>query len=305
MRILSIGNSFSSDAHRWIHDLSVAGGHPIETVNLYIGSCSLKQHALNAQNNTADYLLEVNGVAVREGVTLLDTLRDGSYDVVTLQQVSSASGLLASYTPYADDLADLIRQEQPAADVVIHQTWAYDNDSDLELFIAYNRSQDMMYDKLSKAYDIMAMAIDAKVIPSGDLVQELRESPYFAKEGAVYSSYDPDLELEPFPEASMNPDTPPSLTRDGFHLNYYYGRYAVACLWYAIFSGTPSAQVDWTPPKPAQMPANQDLKPEVWAYIRETADRLAKENIDYQAEQLGDVPDIGTIPGANLPDHLN
>lgn len=304
MRTLSIGNSFSTDALRWLHDLSVAGGQPIETVNLHIGGCSLMQHALNARNNTPNYLLEVNGELVREGVTMQETLEDGEYDVVTLQQASPSSGLLTSYTPYADELADLVRQVQPKARLYVHQTWAYDEDSEHELFIAYNRKQQMMYDKLSQAYDIMAMALDASIIPTGDLIQELRESPYFAKDGAVPCSYDVDEELSEFPAESEDTSTPPSLTRDGFHLNLYYGRYAAACVWYAALTGSASADVDWIPPKPVQLPKNQDLGQEVWAFIRETADRIARENTTYKSEQIGDVPDIGAIPGANLPDNL-
>lgn len=304
MRILSIGNSFSTDATRWLHDLSAAAGKPIETVNLYIGGCSLKQHALNALDNLPAYLLEVNGEAVREGVTLNDTLRDGEYDAVTLQQVSSASGLVTSYTPYADQLAELIRKEQPKARLFVHQTWAYDEDCQEELFVAYNRKQSMMYKKLEQAYDLMAMSLDAPIIPTGDLIQELRESPYFAKEGGVLSSYDENEELPPFPDTANDPAAPPSLTRDGFHLDLYYGRYAAACLWYAVLTRSPSAEVDWLPPKPVQLPKNQELKPEVWQFIRETADRLARENTDYKSEQIGEVPDIEAIPGANLPDHL-
>ena len=51
MRILSIGNSFSQDAHKWLHELAQDNDVDLETVNLYIGGCSLKMHWENIQNN--------------------------------------------------------------------------------------------------------------------------------------------------------------------------------------------------------------------------------------------------------------
>ena len=38
MKILSVGNSFSQDAHRWLHHIAGLSGVSMETVNLYIGA---------------------------------------------------------------------------------------------------------------------------------------------------------------------------------------------------------------------------------------------------------------------------
>lgn len=43
MKLLSIGNSFSTDAQRWLRDLAAAEGHDLYCVNLYIPGCSLEQ----------------------------------------------------------------------------------------------------------------------------------------------------------------------------------------------------------------------------------------------------------------------
>lgn len=37
MKILSIGNSFSQDAHKWLHKLAKVNGVEFEIANLYIG----------------------------------------------------------------------------------------------------------------------------------------------------------------------------------------------------------------------------------------------------------------------------
>ena len=39
MNILSIGNSFSQDAQKWLHKLAAGNGVEMDTVNLYIGGC--------------------------------------------------------------------------------------------------------------------------------------------------------------------------------------------------------------------------------------------------------------------------
>ena len=61
MKVLSIGNSFSQDAHKWLHKLAENNGVDLETVNLYIGGCSLGTHWKNAKENNADYEFELNG----------------------------------------------------------------------------------------------------------------------------------------------------------------------------------------------------------------------------------------------------
>ena len=47
LNLLAIGNSFSEDATRYLHDVARADGESIHAVNLYIGSCSLERHYKN------------------------------------------------------------------------------------------------------------------------------------------------------------------------------------------------------------------------------------------------------------------
>ena len=51
IHVLSIGNSFSQDAHRYLHDFARSEGVDIETVNLFIGGCSLERHYRNMVGN--------------------------------------------------------------------------------------------------------------------------------------------------------------------------------------------------------------------------------------------------------------
>ena len=63
MNILAIGNSFSQDATRYLHEIMQAGGVPGRVVNLYIGGCSLERHWRNIENEAKDYEYQLNGRA--------------------------------------------------------------------------------------------------------------------------------------------------------------------------------------------------------------------------------------------------
>ena len=89
MKILSIGNSFSEDAHAYLHALAEQRGIDLTSVDLAIGGCSLQTHMENVTNNNANYLHSINGNEwEQERVTIEEILKSEPFDVVTLQQVS-------------------------------------------------------------------------------------------------------------------------------------------------------------------------------------------------------------------------
>ena len=92
MKILSIGNSFSQDAQRWLDSISIASENIIETYNLFIGGCSLETHWNCIANNLCDYSKEGNDGKWICNTTLLDALKSDTYDIVTIQQASGCSG---------------------------------------------------------------------------------------------------------------------------------------------------------------------------------------------------------------------
>ena len=59
MKILSIGNSFSQDAQRYISKIAAARGEELYTKNLYIGACSLERHHSNMLTDSHDYTEEI------------------------------------------------------------------------------------------------------------------------------------------------------------------------------------------------------------------------------------------------------
>ena len=62
MRILTIGNSFSEDATRYLAQIARTEGENFEVVNLMIGGCSLERHYRNMLDDKKDYFLMFNGV---------------------------------------------------------------------------------------------------------------------------------------------------------------------------------------------------------------------------------------------------
>ena len=153
MKILSIGNSFSADAHAYLHDLAEQRGIDLTTVNLAIGGCSLETHFNNVTENKANYLYSLNGGDWAEKlVTVDEIIKAENFDIVTLQQVSGFSGLYDSYQPYLNDLVKYVRQHQPTADLYFHRTWAYEVGSSHGDFPRYDCDQTKMYNEMQNGF---------------------------------------------------------------------------------------------------------------------------------------------------------
>ena len=171
MKLLSIGNSFSQDAQRWLHDVAELNGFELETVNLYIGGCSLETHWENVLHNNAFYDLEQNGISTGRKISIFDALHMENWDVITVQQVSQLSGIPESYEPYLENLAAYVREHCPNAKLYFHQTWAYEIDSDHGGFALYHNDQKEMFERIVDTTTQMAKRIDAEILPVGPAVE--------------------------------------------------------------------------------------------------------------------------------------
>ena len=210
MRILAIGNSFSQDAFKYLHKVAEAAGKDVTTVNLYIGGCTLERHWNNVLENKNDYQYELNGAGEGPAATIKDALLEDKWDVITLQQASGYSGIDNSYHPYIENLYNYVKDFQPDSKIMIHETWAYEHDSNHGHFKWYGKNQEYMYKALQNCYYNASYQLGAEIIPCGDFIQHLRRTV-------------PEFD---YPRGGL------SLTRDGFHMGYIYGRYALACVWY-------------------------------------------------------------------------
>ena len=168
MKVLSIGNSFSQDAQRYLHALAKKNGEDIKAVNLYIGGCSLQKHYLNMLDDLAAYDFEFNGEPTGIKVSIRQALVSDSWDVITLQQASQYSVNFDTYTPFIEALAAYVRKYCPKAKLYIHQTWAYEEGCERIPSRTGLNTASEMYDALCKAYKKAAEVIAADgIIPCG------------------------------------------------------------------------------------------------------------------------------------------
>lgn len=236
LKVLAIGNSFSEDAMRWMYDIAAdCGAEDVIFANLYIGGCSLQRHVDNAKNNTRAYdyqkISEESGgqwTHTGEGAngsTMAEGLQDEDWDYITIQQVSGYSGVPDSFNEngvdYVDYMVDYIRQYNPDAKIGYHMTWAYQQDSNHGDFPKYDKDQMTMYNAILQTVQETVVAKHPEieyVIPAGTTIQNLR--------------------------TSFLGDT---LTRDGYHMSYNLGRYAVGLTWILKLTGWSIDDVAFTP----------------------------------------------------------
>ena len=208
MKLLSIGNSFSQDAQRYLAGVARADGFGVRTVNLMIGGCSLARHYRNMLSGEDAYTFEQNGVSTALAVSLKTALLSDDFDVITLQQLSSDAPRYETYQPYLSELASFVRRHQPRAKILLQETWAYEQGSArLTAELGYANEAEMTAD-LQTAYAKAAADIAADgIIPSATV---------FAAARALGAE---------------------KLHRDTFHASLGLGRYLLALTWYAKVSG--------------------------------------------------------------------
>lgn len=182
MNILSIGNSFSTNAHKFLPRILKADGDEIMLCNLFIGGCSLEQHWNNWREEKTDYDYEIylpgeTEMTRTDDVALHEAVEDEDWDVITLQQCSHFSGIPETYSPYLSELAEYCRMVKPEAKIMLHQTWAYEEGCAHGGFANYKNSQQEMYRALTEAYVDAAMEADIDlIIPSGRAWQTARNT---------------------------------------------------------------------------------------------------------------------------------
>lgn len=213
IRVLCIGNSFSWDAvEQELAPLCQAEGQSIIIGNLYYGGCSLEQHHTFLMKDTGAYSFRYIEQGVRtlnEGYSLRQALKLMKWDYISFQQASHDSGIQSSYEPYLEELIDSVRAYQPDARLCWMQTWSYSQDAKHPQFPRYQKNQQIMDDSIHCAtMALLKRYPGLTLIPCGKAITLARQT----KLG----------------------DT---LCRDGYHLNYEYGRYTAACVWYELLTG--------------------------------------------------------------------
>jgi hypothetical protein len=188
----------------------------VEIARLYVGGCSLERHVAFHNKGEAPYIFNLskageNRWKEQKGTySLKQVLTMGEWDIITLQQQSGAAGIYDSFEPYLGELIALIKQMQPHARIAWHMTWSYSANSNHNDYPRYDKNQLKMLQAIHSATSSAKKAhpeIEI-IIPAGTAIQSLRNS--------AINNY------------------PKDLTRDGYHMDYGAGRYALACTWYEV-----------------------------------------------------------------------
>ncbi len=240
VKVLAIGNSFSDDARTFIPQIAAASGADIVIGNLYIGGCSLERHDQNISTDAPAYDYSKTGAPSR-CASVREALEEENWDFVTMQQVSHSSGLYETYQPYLGRLSDYIKRYAPQAEQLIHETWAYEQNSDHNGFVTYDRDQFKMYMALKNAYDQAALSLGGvRVIPSGDAFQIARANPLFDVERGGRS-----------------------LNRDGFHASLTHGRCLIGLVWVETLTGLDMRENSFVPSlhdHPDLTPSDEEMR---------------------------------------------
>lgn len=216
MNVLAIGNSFSQDATRYLHDIAAADGVTLHVANLYIGGCSLERHYRNMLSGERAYELQYDGHLTGFHVSLQEALLNRAWDVVTLQQASPYSMDEDSYFPYIAKLYAYVKKCVPKAKILIHQTWAYEDGSDRLYNVAHFDTAAEMFAATERAYAYAHEVLGTDgIIPSGKLFRSLLDNG-----------------IE-------------KVHRDTYHASRGLGRYALGLLWYRILTGNSVCENDF------------------------------------------------------------
>ena len=162
-------------------------------------------------SNTRIYDYYFNGEQTGLKLSLKEALLNQTnigWDYITFQQASHCSVDYNTYQPYLSELYSFVKKYAPKAKIAIHETWAYEQDSEkLNGLMGYKERKEMTKD-IVKAYEKAAKEINADIIiRCGELFEKLFESGF------------------------------EKLHRDTFHADLNIGRYALALLWYKTLTG--------------------------------------------------------------------
>jgi hypothetical protein len=207
-KLLSIGNSFSGNAHHFLRQITDSMGDKLILGHASIGGCSLERHWSNASTNGLSYKYK------NKKVTLAEYLQAEKWDVVTIQQVSNMSRTPSSFEPYGSNLVAFIRQHAPQAEIVVHQIWSYRRPTLDEMRVSHEKTR--------KTYHDFAKRYGLRIIPAGDAIQLAREEDGW------------DAGYVPPNQKTGASGKGKALCEDGFHTGPY-GSYLIGCLWYEYF----------------------------------------------------------------------
>jgi hypothetical protein len=273
VRVLTIGNSFSQNATKYLGDLAKGSGDTLVLRGANVGGASMEVHWKKVEafeKDPRDKAGQYSGKGLRE------LLASEPWDYVTIQQASIKSHDIANYRPFGAHLAAYVRKYAPNAELALHETWEYRVDDPRFTKPSGKagepKTQDEMHAGLSAAYATIADELKIRRLPVGDAFHLADGDP---KWGYRVSE-------KPFDPKRAQPSELPDqahslhvgwvwrkpkgsdklgLIMDGHHANTA-GEYLGACVWYECLFGKDVTKNPFVP---------KGLDAEYARYLRATA----------------------------------
>ena len=264
LRVLMIGNSFSVSVMRELPNIVDAQSeYVLDITSLYIGGCSLERHIREYETAKKDpshrpysvtRYVTGQGRLKRVYGNLIMALDAQKYDIITIQEASPKSFFTDGWTKYGDRLVAVVREKQPQAKLLIHQTWSYRSNS--PQLKKWNLTQETMFRKVREVVADRAKHFGCGVIPMGEAVQIWRK-----KADKVTPLALPAEELEKYKSADK---VPPYRTCKGDLVGCYRrnkrgkiwcdlthlngdGNYMQGCVWFAFLFGADATKITYKP----------------------------------------------------------
>lgn len=226
VRVLCIGNSFTVDAvEDYLSPILRSVGKKVILGYPYKGGTTLEMHMgyINAKNPIYNYRkIDADGAYTAQANSTFDVaLQDETWDYVVIQTDHNYSGVYSHYFPYLTDLMNYVKTngKNHNPKFFLYMTWAYDASSTYKDFPLYNNDQMTMYNAIIDcAYRAAEQAGISTVVPAGTAVQNARTT-YIGQ----------------------------NMNRDGYHMNFEYGRYLVGLTYAAVVFGVDPQTVTYHP----------------------------------------------------------
>ena len=251
IKVLAIGNSYAVDAYAYLEEIARNEGVYLELRIAQQSGASFTKHwkTWTAETEQGRKKYTENG----EAVDIAHFLEDGTeYDFITIQS-SILNAKPGEYLNSAEHLVKYIRERQPKAEIVIHQTWSCEKGSPVEGFVKnYKGDRDAMTKQIEKDNEIaikvladvetdsgLKVSLDGKplrYIPAGNAVTIARQSEMFDTTFTGGASWD-DVNKYLAPDNTEDSQGVVSLHRDSYHMSRRYGRYLVGLVWYRCLTG--------------------------------------------------------------------
>src|SRR5690606_32158571 len=183
VKILAIGNSFTQDAIETnLYELAKAAGVEVVIGSVTKGGSALVTHWQNISQDKADYsYLKIVGetrTRTPEPQRISTVLAEEDWDYISIQQVSNNSG---RYETYGDlpDILSYLRQNatNPDVEFILHQTWAYQENSTHTGFPYYDSNQFTMYNAIIETTGrVSEEQMSDVIVPAGTAIHNGRTS---------------------------------------------------------------------------------------------------------------------------------